>query len=163
MKIASLIKKNNKGIILAVNKSDLIPSKLNNDLIIKKRLLEVFTEINYALVVIISALKSKNINKIYTLIDKIYSSQKTKINTNSLNKFLKTLILQSTAPVNKGRRLKMYYATQSKDNIPSFVLFCNFAKGIPGTYRRFIERSIRNEFKLEGISLKLAFRTSRKE
>ena len=163
LKIASLIKKNNKGIILAVNKSDLIPSKLNNDLIIKKRLLEVFTEINYALVVIISALKSKNINKIYTLIDKIYSSQKTKINTNSLNKFLKTLILQSTAPVNKGRRLKMYYATQSKDNIPSFVLFCNFAKGIPGTYRRFIERSIRNEFKLEGISLKLAFRTSRKE
>ncbi len=115
------------------------------------------------MVIIISALKAKNIDKIYTFIDKIYTSQKTKINTNNLNKFLKSLILRSTAPVNKGRRLKMYYATQSKSDIPSFVLFSNFAKGIPGTYRRFIERSIRNEFKLEGISLKLAFRTSRKE
>tara|TARA_Y100001936_G_C16092285_1_gene687531 strand:+ start:5829 stop:7148 length:1320 start_codon:yes stop_codon:yes gene_type:complete len=163
LKIASLIKKNNKGIILAVNKSDLIPTKLKNETLIKKNLLEILTEVNYGLVIVISALKAKNIDKLYTFIDKIYSSQKTKINTNNLNKFLKSLILRSTAPVNKGRRLKMYYATQSKSDIPSFVLFCNFAKGIPGTYRRFIERSIRNEFKLEGISLKLAFRTSRKE
>ena len=163
LKIASLIKKNNKGIIIAVNKSDLIPSKLKNETAIKKSLLSMLTEINYALVVIISALKSNNINKIYSLIDKIYESQKNKINTNNLNKYLKSLILRSTAPVNKGRRLKMYYATQSKDNVPSFVLFCNFAKGIPNTYRRFIEKSIRNEFNLEGISIKVSYRTSRKE
>ena len=101
--------------------------------------------------------------KIYDLIDNIYESQKSKINTNNLNKYLKSLILRSTAPVNKGRRLKMYYATQSKGDIPSFVLFCNFAKGIPNTYRRFIEKSIRNEFELDGISIKVAYRTSRKE
>ena len=123
----------------------------------------MLTEINYALVVIISALKFNNISKIYSFIDKIYESQKNKINTNSLNKFLKSLILRSTAPVNKGRRLKMYYATQSRGNIPSFVLFCNFAKGIPNTYRRFIEKSIRNEFDLAGISIKVSYRTSRKE
>ena len=163
LKIASLIKKNNKGIIIAVNKSDLIPQKLKNEATIKKSLLSMLTEINYALVVIISALKFNNISKIYSFIDKIYESQKNKINTNSLNKFLKSLILRSTAPVNKGRRLKMYYATQSRGNIPSFVLFCNFAKGIPNTYRRFIEKSIRNEFDLAGISIKVSYRTSRKE
>jgi GTP-binding protein len=163
LKIASLIKKNNKGIIIAVNKSDLIPQKLKNEAMIKKSLFEMLTEINYALVVVISALKAKNIQKIYDLIDNIYESQKSKINTNNLNKYLKSLILRSTAPVNKGRRLKMYYATQSKGDIPSFVLFCNFAKGIPNTYRRFIEKSIRNEFELDGISIKVAYRTSRKE
>ena len=163
LKIASLIKKNNKGIIIAVNKSDLIPQKLKNEATIKKSLLSMLTEINYALVVIISALKFNNISKIYSFIDKIYESQKNKINTNSLNKFLKSLILRSTAPVNKGRRLKMYYATQSRGSIPSFVLFCNFAKGIPNTYRRFIEKSIRNEFDLAGISIKVSYRTSRKE
>ena len=57
----------------------------------------------------------------------------------------------------------MYYATQSRGSIPSFVLFCNFAKGIPNTYRRFIEKSIRNEFDLAGISIKVSYRTSRKE
>ena len=71
LKIASLIKKNNKGIIIAVNKSDLIPQKLKNEAIIKKSLLSMLTEINYALVVIISALKFNNISKIYSFIDKI--------------------------------------------------------------------------------------------
>ena len=163
LKIASLIKKNNKGIIVAVNKSDLIPEKLKNEAMIKKSLFEMLTEINYALVLVISALKSKNIDRLYNLIDSIYESQKSKINTNNLNKYLKALILKSTAPVNKGRRLKMYYATQSKSDVPSFILFCNFAKGIPNTYRRFIEKSIRNEFNLDGISLRVSYRTSRKE
>ena len=163
LKIASLIKKNNKGIIIAVNKSDLIPEKLKNEAMIKKSLFEMLTEINYALVLVISALKSKNIDRLYNLIDSIYESQKSKINTNNLNKYLKALILKSTAPVNKGRRLKMYYATQSKSDVPSFILFCNFAKGIPNTYRRFIEKSIRNEFNLDGISLRVSYRTSRKE
>ena len=163
LKIASLIKKNNKGIIIAVNKSDLIPEKLKNEAMIKKSLFEMLTEINYALVLVISALKSKNIDRLYNLIDSIYESQKSKINTNNLNKYLKGLILKSTAPVNKGRRLKMYYATQSKSDVPSFILFCNFAKGIPNTYRRFIEKSIRNEFNLDGISLRVSYRTSRKE
>ena len=163
LKIASLIKKNNKGIIIAVNKSDLIPEKLKNEAMIKKSLFEMLTEISYALVLVISALKSKNIDRLYNLIDSIYESQKSKINTNNLNKYLKALILKSTAPVNKGRRLKMYYATQSKSDVPSFILFCNFAKGIPNTYRRFIEKSIRNEFNLDGISLRVSYRTSRKE
>jgi len=163
LKIASLIKKNNKGIIVAVNKSDLIPEKLKNEAMIKKSLFEMLTEISYALVLVISALKSKNIDRLYNLIDSIYESQKSKINTNNLNKYLKALILKSTAPVNKGRRLKMYYATQSKSDVPSFILFCNFAKGIPNTYRRFIEKSIRNEFNLDGISLRVSYRTSRKE
>lgn len=163
LKIASLIKKNNKGIIIAVNKSDLLPEKLKNEAMIKKSLFEMLTEINYALVLVISALKSKNIDRLYNLIDSIYESQKSKINTNNLNKYLKALILKSTAPVNKGRRLKMYYATQSKSDVPSFILFCNFAKGIPNTYRRFIEKSIRNEFNLDGISLRVSYRTSRKE
>ena len=130
---------------------------------IKKSLFEMLTEISYALVLVISALKSKNIDRLYNLIDSIYESQKSKINTNNLNKYLKALILKSTAPVNKGRRLKMYYATQSKSDVPSFILFCNFAKGIPNTYRRFIEKSIRNEFNLDGISLRVSYRTSRKE
>lgn len=86
-----------------------------------------------------------------------------KINTNNLNKFLKSLIQKSTAPVNKGRRLKLYYATQTKSEAISFILFSNFAKGIPNTYRRFIEKSIRNEFALMGVSIKVSFRTSRTE
>ena len=163
LKIASLIKKNNKGIIVAINKADLIPKGLKDNERIVASALNVLTEINYAFVVVISALKSLNTNSIYNHIDSIYKSQMSKINTNNLNKFLKSLIQKSTAPVNKGRRLKLYYATQTKSEAISFILFSNFAKGIPNTYRRFIEKSIRNEFALMGVSIKVSFRTSRTE
>jgi len=86
-----------------------------------------------------------------------------KININKLNKFLKALIEKSTAPVNKGRKLKLYYATQTTGAHSSLILFVNFAKGIPNTYKKFIERSIRKEFDIAGVSLRVRYRTSRAE
>ena len=162
-KICSLIKKNNKGLIIAINKSDLIPSEIKDEKVISEAILNKLTEVNYAHTILISALNSKNVNKIYTLIDEINDSLNKKVNTNKLNKYLKSLIDKSTAPVNRGRRLKFYYATQTNSDTPSFVLFSNFAKKIPNTYRRFIERAIRNEFSFKGTSIKISFRTSRSE
>ncbi len=162
-KISSLIKKNNKGIIIAINKADLIPSDIKNEKNISEKILESLPEINYAQTILISALKSKNINKIYTLIDTIHKNLKMKININKLNKFLKALIEKSTAPVNKGRKLKLYYATQTTGAHSSLILFVNFAKGIPNTYKKFIERSIRKEFDIAGVSLRVRYRTSRAE
>ena len=162
-KICSLIKKNNKGLIIAINKSDLIPSEIKDEKVISEAILKKLTEVNYAHTILISALNSKNVNKIYTLIDEINDSLNKKVNTNKLNKYLKSLIDKSTAPVNRGRRLKFCYATQTNSDTPSFVLFSNFAKKIPNTYRRFIERAIRNEFSFKGTSIKISFRTSRSE
>ena len=162
-KISSLIKKNNKGIIIAINKADLIPSDIKNEKNISEKILESLPEINYAQTILISALKSKNVNKIYTLIDTIHKNLKMKININKLNKFLKALIEKSTAPVNKGRKLKLYYATQTAGAHSSLILFVNFAKGIPNTYKKFIERSIRKEFDIAGVSLRVRYRTSRAE
>lgn len=162
-KISSLIKKNNKGIIIAINKADLIPSDIKNEKNISEKILESLPEINYAQTILISALKSKNVNKIYTLIDTIHKNLKMKININKLNKFLKALIEKSTAPVNKGRKLKLYYATQTTGAHSSLILFVNFAKGIPNTYKKFIERSIRKEFDIAGVSLRVRYRTSRAE
>jgi GTP-binding protein len=162
-KISSLIKKNNKGIVIAINKADLIPSDIKNEKNISEKILESLPEINYAQTILISALKSKNVNKIYTLIDTIHKNLKMKININKLNKFLKALIDKSTAPVNKGRKLKLYYATQTTGTYSSLILFVNFAKGIPNTYKKFIERSIRKEFDISGVSLRVRYRTSRAE
>lgn len=162
-KISSLIKKNNKGIILAINKSDLIPNNIRDEKNISERILGSLPEINYAQTVLISALKSKNVNTIYKLIDEIHKGLKIKVNTNKLNKFLQVLIDKSPAPIDKGRRLKLYYATQINSKFISFVLFVNFAKKISKAYRKFIERSIRKEFNLVGISLKISYKTSRSE
>ena len=151
-KISSLIKKNNKGIILAINKSDLIPNNIRDEKNISERILGSLPEINYAQTVLISALKSKNVNTIYKLIDEIHKGLKIKVNTN-----------KSPAPIDKGRRLKLYYATQINSKFISFVLFVNFAKKISKAYRKFIERSIRKEFNLVGISLKISYKTSRSE
>lgn len=162
-KILNLIKKNNKAIIVAVNKSDLIPRELNNSEKLRDIIFKYFPQINYAKIVVISAMKGKNINKIFKSIDEICLKLEYKININNLNKFLNNIVEKFSVPVNRGKRFKIYYATQTKNNPPEIILFCNFAKNIPNTFRKFIERSIRNEYKLEGISLKLGFRTSRKE
>ena len=158
-----MIKKNNKGIILAINKSDLIPNNIRDEKNISERILGSLPEINYAQTVLISALKSKNVDTIYKLIDEIHKGLKIKVNTNKLNKFLQVLIDKSPAPIDKGRRLKLYYATQINSKFISFVLFVNFAKKISKAYRKFIERSIRKEFNLVGISLKISYKTSRSE
>ena len=122
-KICSLIKKNNKGVIVVINKSDLIPVELNNERVISETILNTLTEISYAHTLLISALQSTNIDKIYKLIDEIETNLNKKVNTHNLNKYLKHLIERSTSPVNRGRRLKLYYATQTNSDTPSFVLF----------------------------------------
>ncbi len=162
-KILNFIKKNNKAIILGINKSDLLPKELNKPDIIIEKAFQFFPQINYAIPIVLSALKGKNVSKLYKMIDSLSTKLKVRININKFNKFLQNLIQKSQAPVDKGRRLKLYYATQLFGEPPSFVLHCNFAKNIPNTYRKFLERSIRKEFGFFGVSIKLSFKTTRNE
>ena len=66
-------------------------------------------------------------------------------------------------PVQRGKRFKIYYGSQTKTNPPEFIIFSNFAKNLPNPFRKFFERSIRKEYGFDGISFKLSFRTTRKE
>ena len=118
--VLCLSKKKNRFDNIKIDKDDFNITKITYKL--------TADTINYAHTILISALNSKNVNKIYTLIDEINDSLNKKVNTNKLNKYLKSLIDKSTAPVNRGRRLKFYYATQTNSDTPSFVLFSNFAK-----------------------------------
>ena len=162
-KILNFAKKKNKAIIIAINKSDLLPNELRNADNLKEKIFEYFPQINYAKILTISALNGKNVNKIFTLIDEIDEKLTKKINVNKLNKFLKLVLENFSVPVNKGRRFKIYYASQTKVQPQEFIIFANFAKNLPISFRKYIERSIRKEFKLDGISFKISYRTSRKE
>ena len=163
-KILNFIKKNNKAIILGINKSDLLPKELNKPDIIIEKAFQFFPQINYyAIPIVLSALKGKNVSKLYKMIDSLSTKLKVRININKFNKFLQNLIQKSQAPVDKGRRLKLYSLLNYLENLHLFVLHCNFAKNIPNTYRKFLERSIRKEFGFFGVSIKLSFKTTRNE
>ena len=86
-----------------------------------------------------------------------------KVNINNFNKFLKKIVEKYSVPVQKGKRFKIYYGSQTKTNPPEFIIFSNFAKNLPNPFRKFFERSIRKEYGFDGISFKLSFRTTRKE
>ena len=162
-KILNLIKKNNKAVIIVLNKSDLIPKELKNNERLKEVILQYFPQINYAKIIIISALEGKNINKIFKEIDEIEIKLNFKVNINNFNKFLKKIVEKYSVPVQRGKRFKIYYGSQTKTNPPEFIIFSNFAKNLPNPFRKFFERSIRKEYGFDGISFKLSFRTTRKE
>ncbi len=161
-RIADLIKSKGKGCIILLNKWDLVPEELAQTPGIQDKLLEQLKGIDYAPVIIISALNGKNVTKIFSKIDQVYSNLNQKLNTNNLNNYLKELMQATPPPLFKGKETKIYYISQTNVNPPTFVMFTNRTKGFPEHYKSFLENRFREKYDLEGVPIWFIFR-SRKD
>jgi GTP-binding protein len=95
---------------------------------------------------------------LYQKIQYVYAQSNTRIPTGMLNDVLTEATMRTQPPSDKGRRLKIYYMTQTAVAQPTFVIFCNSAKLFHFSYLRYIENCIRNTFGFEGTPLKLEIR-----
>ena len=148
-KILNFIKKNNKAIILGINKSDLLPKELNKPDIIIEKAFQFFPQINYAIPIVLSALKGKNVSKLYKMIDSLSTKLKVRININKFNKFLQNLIQKSQAPVDKGRRLKLYSLLNYLENLHHLFYIVILQK----IFRIHTENSLKDQFVKNLVSL----------
>lgn len=160
LNIFSLIQRNRKGLVVFVNKWDLIEEK-NNTLIknfeniIRKRFAP-FTDFP---IIFGSALTKQRILKVMDLAKQVYQNKKQKVATHNLNEVMLPIIERTPPPANKGKYIKVKYITQLPNTqIPSFVFFCNLPQWIKEPYKRFIENRIRENWNFTGTPINVFFR-----
>jgi GTP-binding protein len=151
--------KNSKGLILLVNKWDLVEDKASNTIVqMEKELREkTMPFVDYP-IIFISVLEKQRIFKTVEVIERIYGNMKKKIATSKLNEFILPVIENTPPPANKGKYIRIKYVTQLKTHSVAFAFFCNLPQYIKDPYKRFLENKLRDEFNFEGVPMKLFFR-----
>jgi GTP-binding protein len=148
-----------KGLIIAINKWDLIEKETNTARNFEAAVKEKIGMTDYIPIITISALTKQRIFKLIDLAKKINEERKKKIPTNQLNEVLQPLIAATPPPATPtGKEVKIKYITQVGEHYPIFLFFANEHKFIPEHYRRFLERLIRENFGFEGVPITVSFK-----
>lgn len=160
MNIFSLIQKNKKGIVIVVNKWDLVEDK--NPQVIRtfeeaiRERTAPFTDVP---VIFASAMTKQRIFKILETAKEVYEVRKQRIATHALNEVLLPIIEQTPPPMNKGKVVKIKYIMQLPNTaIPSFVFFCNLPQWVKEPYKRFLENQLRKHWRLTGTPVQVFMR-----
>lgn len=149
----------NKGLIIVLNKWDLVPEKDTHT--VKEFEKYIYTEVpqlNYVPIVTISALNKKRIHKVLDMAEEVINERSKKISTSELNDFIETMLSEKALPMKRGRQLKITYATQVKSYPPVFKFFMNSPHDLPANYRRFIENKFREHYGFKGVPITMIFR-----
>jgi GTP-binding protein len=148
-----------KGLIIAVNKWDLVEKNENTANIFEKILIEKLGAIDYAEIIFISAKTKQRIFKLIELSRKVGQERAKKIPTNELNDYLLEVIQNSPPPATPtGREVKIKYVTQVGEHYPVFAFFCNYPDQVSANYKRYLEKLIRGRFGFKGVPFTLSFR-----
>ncbi len=158
LNILKLIIRNKKGLVVLVNKWDLVEKdnqSTNNFLKVLKSRTAPFEDYP---VVFTSAINKQRIHKVMEEALKVYNNRKLKINTSQLNKIMLEIIENFHPPVSKGKQISIKYVTQLPVATPAFVFFCNLPQYIKDPYKRFLENRMRENFELSGVPIEIFFR-----
>ena len=157
-KIAGIAHEKGKGILIAVNKWDAIEKDDKTMYRYRDEVMRVLSFIPYAKIVYISAKTGKRLDNIFNEIDMIVGERNKRIATGVLNEILMEAVAMNEPPTDKGRRLKILYASQVSVGPPTFVLFVNDKKLMHFSYKRYIENQIRAAFGFEGTPIRFVIR-----
>lgn len=157
-KIAGYVHEQGKAVILAVNKWDIVEKETNTMSEFKKRLKEGFNFMMYAPSVFISAKTGLRVNSLFEMIKNVKEQNERRISTGLLNDVINEAIALVQPPSDKGKRLKIYYATQASTKPPTFILFVNNAELAHYSYVRYLENKLRETFGFEGTPIKFIIR-----
>jgi len=150
-----------KGLVIVVNKIDLVEPAQRKPAHWRKALAPEFKFATFAPVVQVSAKTREGIGTLLPAALEVVGQRRIKMPPNELNRVLREAFLEHPAPSYKGRRLKLNYATQASDEAPTVVLFVNDTELLHFSYRRYLEKKIRERFGLVGNPLKLVLRAAK--
>lgn len=159
MNILRLIEKNKKGLVIVVNKWDLIDKDSNTHLSFEKNIREHTAPFTDYPIIFTSAINRQRTFKVLETLHKVYENRERKIPVRELNDTMLEII--NNAPqqtASRGRYIKIKYITQLKSPTPQFIFFCNLPKDIKEPYSRFLENKIRENWNFHGVPIQLFFR-----
>lgn len=158
LNIVSLILRNNKGMILLVNKWDLVEKESNTAKQFEEEIRRRTAPFVDYPVLFISATNKQRIHKILELIETVNLNRTRKIPTSELNEVMLDIVRQNPPPAIKGKFIRIKYVTQLPTHTPSFAFFCNMPQYVKEPYRRYIENRMREKFELTGVPVRIFFR-----
>ena len=156
--IAGYVEEQKKGLVVVVNKWDLVEKDAGTMDDYRARAAEQLDFIPYAPVVFISAKLGQRVSQVLDTAIAIIEERDKRISTASLNKMLQEAVAKHQPPSRPGKWLKFYYATQADVAPPTFIIFCNDPKQIHFGYRRYLENELRERFGFTGTPIRISFR-----
>jgi GTPase len=150
--------KRKKGIVLAVNKWDLIEKDTHTARQFELAIRNDLGRNDFIPVVFISALEKKRITKVVELAREVREERRRKIPTPVLNNIIQDAVHHAAPPASRGRDVSIKYATQVRSDPPVFALFSNYPKLIPESYQRYLENRLRAAFPYRGVPLTIVFK-----
>ena len=157
-KVAGLALEQGKACVIAVNKWDIVEKDGKTMDAYRKKLMNDFSFMSYAPIIFISAKTGQRLDRLFELINYVYTQNTMRISTGMLNDILADATARVQPPTDKGKRLKIYYMTQASTKPPTFVCFCNNAELFHFSYQRYLENQIRSSFGLEGTPVRFVIR-----
>ena len=157
-KIAGLAHEAGKASIIVVNKWDLVEKETGTMEKMRKDVMRDLSFMSYAPILFISAATGQLTDRLFELINYVNDQSSMRISTGMLNDVLADAQARVQPPTDKGRRLKIYYMTQTGVKPPNFVIFCNSRELFHFSYQRYIENQIRGVFGLEGTPIRIVIR-----
>ncbi|MDD3212676.1 MAG: GTP-binding protein, partial [Eubacteriales bacterium] len=162
-KIAGLILDSGKAVIVAVNKWDAVEKDTNTMEQMRRKTLEDLKFMSYAPVIFLSALTGQRANTVLGKVKEVFENYRRRIPTGVLNEALADAQLSLQPPMQGGRKLKIYYATQQAICPPTFVFFVNDQELMHFAYERYLENHFRKSFEFAGTPLRFILRAKKKE
>lgn len=157
-RIAGLAHNAGKASVILINKWDAVEKDTDSVKIFEKDVREALAYMTYAPLLFVSAKTGQRIDRLFPLINAVYEQSGRRVTTGMLNDVLAGATARVQPPSDKGRRLKLYYMTQTGSNPPCFVVFVNNAGLFHFSYQRYIENCIRDAFGFAGTPIKLVVR-----
>ncbi len=156
--LISLAERQGKGMVIMVNKWDLIEKDSKTSEKFKKDIQEKLAPIDYIPIIFASVLTKQRIFQVIEKTVEVFENKTKKVPTSKINDLLLPEIVRNPPPSMKGKHIQIKYITQVNARFPSFVFFCNLPQYIQRSYERFLENKLREHFDFEGVPVRLIFR-----
>jgi GTP-binding protein len=158
LRIADLIEREGRALVIAVSKWDLIEGKPGQISTLRADADHWLPQVAGVPIVAVSGLTGEGVDRLMQAIEKAYAVWNKRVPTSALNRWFEGAISANPPPAVSGRRLKLNYITQTKARPPSFVLFCSRADAVPNSYLRYLTNSVREAFDLPGTPVRITLR-----
>ena len=161
-KIVGLAHENGKGVIIVINKWDLVEKGNNTLENYRKQVYDKLSYLSYAPIIFISTVTGQRVEKLFDMINEVDKQNSQRISTGLLNDVLADAVTITQPPSDKGKRLKVYYMTQVSTRPPTFVIFVNSKELMHFSYVRYIENHLRKQFGFSGTPIHMIIRERKK-
>jgi GTP-binding protein len=158
LRIADLVEREGRALVIAVNKWDLVERKGGEIGSLREQADRLLPQVRGVPLVAVSGLTGDGLDRLTKAVEQAYAVWNSRTSTSALNRWFEQAIAANPPPAVSGRRLKLNYVTQPKARPPSFVVFCSRADAVPESYKRYLVNSLRETFELPGTPVRVILR-----